>query len=426
MLGARPRLRPPCPAGPRTPSPAIPRATPHPLPAFAVHTTESRSKRAKAWAYIRQFAPLAPTRAKRRALRAFAKANGRAADYITAGLSAGSWLRYVSWLRKFRTYLQVLACDKRKAGPTPRMMKHNGIALEFLAMVADENKGRTRAAAALRAINFIRALLGIPRLSDDPRAGLLIRGVARYNPHKPKGAVPFPVIAIVAIVQAWGGSPKWWRRMTALAIFVAFVALLRGKGLLGIPSRGVTWLSGFRETTDPAKLPKRHTGAMLLVPQRKTRMTGHSYATLKAGKVTRLLARHVRWLRALPRPPRFLFPARKKTWRAGKPSWVPNRTKAMASSSMLFLVRRALCVAGGLSQAQAKRFTMHSLRVGGINYYRMLGVPLELRAQLADHLSLPSSLRYLRMAPHQQVQVLSTIVGRRRAATSRARKPRLK
>ena len=29
---------------------------------------------------------------------------------------------------------------------------------------------------------------------------------------------------------------------TALTVFIAFVALLRGKGLLGVSARGVTWL----------------------------------------------------------------------------------------------------------------------------------------------------------------------------------------
>ena len=373
----------------------------------------SRAARGKAWKFIRQFARLAPTKRKRKALKAFTTSSGRAADYITAGLSIDSWQRYVSWLRKFGAYLQVLAFDKGKTRPTPRMMAHNGIALEFLAMVADERRGRTRAAAALRAINFVRSFLGLPRLSDDPRAALLIRGVARYNPHKPKGAVPFPVVAIIAIVQAWGSSPLWWRRMVALAIFLAFVALLRGKGLLCIPRRGVTWLTGLSEVTNPRRAPKHHSGALLLVPKRKTKQARHSFVTVKAGKVTKLLARHVNWLRARRQRPRFLFPARKRKYFKGKGTWVPNRTRPMSGSSLLGLVRKALRLVCGLSAEQARRYTIHSLRVGGINYYRLLGVPLELRAQMADHLSLPSSVRYLRLAPAQQVKILSSIVGRR-------------
>ena len=81
----------------------------------------------------------------------------------------------------------------------------------------------------------------------------------------------------------------------------------------------------------------------------------------------------------------------------------------MSSTSMLRLVRCALREACGLSMSQSTKYSMHSLRVGGINFYRSIGVPLELRAQLADHMTLPSSLRYLRMAPSDQMGVLARI-----------------
>ena len=84
----------------------------------------------------------------------------------------------------------------------------------------------------------------------------------------------------------------------------------------------------------------------------------------------------------------------------------------MSTSSLLALIRRALREVCGMSKDQAMRFTLHSLRVGGINYYRRLGVPLETRAQLADHLSLPSAIRYQRLSPAEQVSILSRAVGR--------------
>ena len=193
-------------------------------------------------------------------------------------------------------------------------MRHNGIALEFLAMVADERKGRTRVAAAIRALNFIRGILGIPSLSDDPRTALLQEGVLRSFPHKPKGAVPFPQLAVVAIASKWGRVKVWWKRSTALAIFLAFVALLRGSGLLCIPRKGVTWVTTSTELTNPRRVPRDHTGALLLITKRKTRQKEHSWAPVSAGKATQLLASHVRWLRSLSPRPRFLFPARQRTF----------------------------------------------------------------------------------------------------------------
>ena len=70
--------------------------------------------------------------------------------------------------------------------------------------------------------------------------------------------------------------------MVAVTIFVAFVSLFRGKGLLCIPDNGVKWIRGYDEIHDPARIPVSHTGAPLLVAQRKTRLTQHSFATIKA------------------------------------------------------------------------------------------------------------------------------------------------
>ena len=296
-----------------------------------------------------------------------------------------------------------------RARPSARMMRHNGLALEFVATIADEKKGRTRVAAAIRALNFVRNFLGITPISDDPRTQLLQEGVLRANPHLPRGAPPFPPPAVVAIASRWGRSRVWWKRMVATFVFVDFLTLLRGAGLRAVPRRGVTWLVGQKEMTNPRVIPPHHSGALMLVTKRKTRQKAHSWAPLRRGKASLLLADHLTWMRSLQVRPRFLFPARKRSFVRGKSTWVPNARNAISSSSLLSLIRKALRDVCGLSAAQADQFTIHSLRVGGINFYRQLGVPLELRAQLADHMSLPSSIRYLRMSPAEQMNTLATI-----------------
>ena len=382
-----------------------------PLLPLPLLLTGSRPKRLAAWGFIRSFARFAPDRQRRRSLRQFTRpGRGSAASYITAGLGLGSWSRIAAWLRKYRAYLGVVAIDSGRPHPTRRMMWHNGLALEFLALVADERKGRTRVAAAIRALNFIRQLLGIQPLSADPRTALIQEGVLRSFPHKPKGTAPFPPIAVTAIASVWGKSSRWWERQVALAIYVAFIALLRGSGLRCIPRQGVTWVAGGTETTNPRKIPRKHSGAILLVTKRKGRQKSHSWVPLRAGKVTKLLAAHVSWLRSLSPRPRFLFPARQSCFPRGKLSWVPKKSAAMGTTSFLSFVRAALTTVCGLKPEKANRFTVHALRVGGINYYRRLGVPLELRAQMADHMSLPSSLRYLRMNPADQFRTINAIV----------------
>ena len=200
--------------------------------------------------------------------------------------------------------------------------------------------------------------------------------------------------------------------MVTTFIFVDFLTLLRGAGMRTVPRRGVTWLVGPKEVTNPRIIPHDHSGALLLVTRRKTRQKSHSWAPLRRGKATQLLADHLTWMRSLAVRPRYLFPARKRSFANGRASWVPNTRSAISSSSLLSLIRRALREVCGLSAVQASRITVHSLRVGGINFYRQLGVPLELRAQLADHMSLPSSIRYLRMSPSEQMNTLATITGK--------------
>ena len=65
------------------------------------------------------------------------------------------------------------------------MVADNDLALQFQACVTDEDKDRTRVGAALRAVNFIRRLIGVPALSDDPRVALFREGVICLQPHVP-------------------------------------------------------------------------------------------------------------------------------------------------------------------------------------------------------------------------------------------------
>ena len=161
-------------------------------------------------------------------------------------------------------------------------------------MVADEERGHTRVAAAVRAINFVRALLGISPITDDPRTSLLQKGVLRLNPHKAKGAVPFPCVAVLAIAQKWGSSRVWWKRMVATIIYTAFLGVLRAAGILSAPNRGVTWLIGPRERTDPEHIPKAHTGALMLITKRKTGQSTYSWVPFHAGPATKMLAKHIK------------------------------------------------------------------------------------------------------------------------------------
>ena len=162
-----------------------------------------------------------------------------ATKYITAGLSQQSLVRVSAWLHRFYIFLALNNDLSSPSNVVLSQVEDNDLDLDFLAYVADEDKGRTRVQAATRAINFIRGMMKIPRLSDDPRIALLRQGVLRAQPHAPRGALPFPPVLLFVIADTWGSSSTWWKRMVALLLVVCFLSLLRGAGVLTVPNRTV-------------------------------------------------------------------------------------------------------------------------------------------------------------------------------------------
>ena len=90
--------------------------------------------------------------------------------------------------------------------------------------------------------------------------------------------------------------------------------------------------------------------------------------------------------------------------------------KVFARTHTLLNVTHALthCLglqqACGLSMEQAARFTLHSLRVGGMDHLSKMGVPLGLCAQMMSHKSVLTARRYLRQFAGERIQELDSMV----------------
>ena len=106
----------------------------------------------------------------------------------------------------------------------------------------------------------------------------------------------------------------------------------------------------------------------------------------------------------------FLFPSRKLQIKDGKRSWRPHPSNPLSPASFCTLIRMALRQVCGLTDEQAKIFSVHSLRVGGINYYKSIGVSIGMRAKIAAHKSLRTSRRYLRLLPIEQFHELDDMI----------------
>ena len=328
---------------------------------------------------------------------------------ITAGLSLNSWQRFASWLTKFLVFLE--RSGRKTPGIPANILSNNNVVVEFLVNINYEKKSRTRVAAAARAINFARNLASIPPISNDRRVSLIMTGARRNMPMPAKGARGLPGIMLAAVVSAWGSDVVWWKRMIATMMFTAFSALLRGAEVVGLPRTGVTWVTGLEEVINPQVIPEAHDGVLLLLPSRKTVQSEPSWAPIRSGKASALIRKHVQWARGATPTNEFLFPSRRFVKQGRERFWVPHPTNHISTVSFRTLIRKALKDVCGMSTEQAKAFSTHCFRVGGINYLARLGVPLETRAKLAGHKSLASSRAYLRALPAEQFSVLTATIG---------------
>ena len=232
------------------------------------------------------------------------------------------------------------------------------------------------------------------------------------NPHIAKGALPFPGLMLGAIAKKWGSSPKWWKRMVAAMVMIVFLAVLRGGEVIAVPQQGVTWVCGAVEMADPPLDMEVLTGVLLLLTSRKTSQSTPQFAAVMAGWVTEMLRAHVMFMRRRAPGNFFLFPARQRARSTvgGRTRWVPNPTKHISAQSFLFLIRLGLREACGLNSQQAKRFTLHSLRVGGMDHLSKMGVPIGVCAQLMSHKSIVTARRYLRLFAGERIAELDTMV----------------
>ena len=107
---------------------------------------------------------------------------------------------------------------------------------------------------------------------------------------------------------------------------------------------------------------------------------------------------------------KFLFPARHPSFEGRRRVWLPHASNGISAASFTRLARLALREVCGLCNGDALKYSIHDLRVGGINFYRRHGVSVSLRAQMADHKSIETSRRYLRLLPHEEFASLRSAV----------------
>ena len=297
------------------------------------------------------------------------------------------------------------------------------LVLAFLASIAEEKPtATTRVDAAKRALNFVRAVAGLPSLDQNFNIRMLAKATrgrravtVRQSPH-------LPVSFLHCLVSSWGFSGTWWKRQIALMTIVAFCTMGRGDEICSCLRHGIAWvLQSGRLVTHSDFTPGHHCqdkqctrrgcvrGFLVLFPSRKNRQNSPSWIPVASAAAVRLMSAHLRWLNQDKGVPhRHLFIPRRANRSSGRRvySGPLNPSAAMSVESFRDLLRQGISECCNLDKAIAARYGTHSPRLGAVQLLRKHGVPAELRQQMGQWMSKQVALRYLQLTPGEQFDVL--------------------
>ena len=345
---------------------------------------------------------------------------------IAGAMTKGSWARIKGWADKFEVYAKEACPDLVRSQGITTAFLSDSVTLAFLARVVKMRPGaKTCVKAATRAINLVRSLAGGKPLDKVPRVKLLNRAVRRSIARTVRQSPALTMQFARPIIEAWGSSHLWWKRMVATMIALALCIMARGAEICNCLREGMAWVrhdgTQVRTPLFAPALAVDQLGALsapevkgflLLLSSRKNRQATPTWVPVISSTAVSLLVRHIRWLDRA-RGPRngCLFPARVSVRRQGERAYVPSRLDDahMSVQSFRALIREALVECCHLTPEQAAEFGTHSLRIGAMELLRKRGVPAEIRQQLGGWMSAAAALGYLQLPVTAQFNMLGRI-----------------
>ena len=166
-----------------------------------------------------------------------------AEELITGAMTKGSWARIKGWAIKFESYARESCPDLVKSGGITAAFLSNSVTLAFLARVVKMRPGsKTCVKAAKRAINLVRSLAGGKPIDKAPRVQLLNRAVMRSRARTVRQSPALTMQFARPIIQKWGSSETWWKRMVAAMIALALCTMARGAEICGCLREGLAWV----------------------------------------------------------------------------------------------------------------------------------------------------------------------------------------
>lgn len=207
------------------------------------------------------------------------------------------------------------------------------------------------------------------------------------------------------IIAKWGASKHWWRRQCTAAVALGFVSIMRLGEVCGIRRAGVriTFHDGSEAPMGSmCNLPKAAevAGMLFHLPWRKNHGATDCWVPVACSKTVSLILKQSATLRKRRCASEYLFPARR--FAKGNKQRM-HQSNRVGAQSMVTALRRALMQCVPLMTARWKKlYSGHSLRVGGSNHMRKMGVADEVHRRLGGWMSLVSAQGYMALSAREQ------------------------
>ena len=332
----------------------------------------------------------------------------------------GTWARTQSWLSKFYAFARKVCKQSGRIRSDLQCLASNVMCRHFITEIAGENKGSSRPRSARTALSAERQRRGLISLNSDHAIAAVVTGAESAAPYTKKQSAGLTLAMVKCIISKWGRSPSWFCRQVATIVAAGFVSIMRLGELCGLLRSGI--VAVFKDGSErplarmkriPAVTELR--GLLLHLPWRKNHRDQDCYVPLACPKAVQLFLHHIGTLRRHGSKSRYVFPSRK-----GRRI---NKHNHVGAQSVVKALQHALteCVPL-MTRAWAKCYTGHSLRVGGSNHMRKVGVSDDVHRRLGGWMTLVAAQGYMALSPREQFRyTLKLAKSKRRCGMSQHR-----
>lgn len=274
----------------------------------------------------------------------------------------------------------------------------------FLTQVAEQHKGVSRVVAARRALSRQRIREGGASLNGVDDITLLIDGVRRSQPKTKFQVESLDINDVTTMAATLASAARWQDRQLGVLIATGFLTIMRYGELQRVYRRGVRVVFTSGREVPLSRLQalsgldlKQVQGVLIHVPWRKAKQMVDAWIPLSCRTTIRRLLDHEQTLRTLGASSPYLFPSVQRS--RGSP---PHPRNFFGSTQFRIGLRKALRDICGMSLNESMVYGGHSLRVGGSNFMRRLGVDPDIHRSLGGWSVLKSARDYMQLTPSEQ------------------------